>query len=72
MKLASAPDDPMHKVIREEATFELILMDESCHHLFDRAARAERGVTNLQAFLEARSPRSSDLSHKMAGSPLPR
>ena len=52
--------------------FEFILMQEFCHHIFDRAAQAEKAATILRAILEARSPRLSDLSHKMAGSPLPR
>ena len=49
--------------------FEFISMQDFCHHLFDRPALAEKAATILHAILEARSPRLSDLSHKMAGSP---
>jgi len=42
-------------VIREEAMFEFISMQELCQHLFDRSALAEKAATILQAILEARS-----------------
>ena len=72
MKLASALDDLMHKVTWEEAMFEFISLQQSRHHLFDRAGQAEKAAAILQAILEPRSPRLSDLSHKMAGIPLAR
>lgn len=49
--------------------FEFISVQEFCQHLFDRPTLAKKAGAILQAILEARSPRLSDLSHKMAGSP---
>jgi hypothetical protein len=49
--------------------YEFISMQEFCHHIFDRQEMAEKAGTILEALLEARSPRLSDLSHRMPGNP---
>ena len=49
--------------------FEFISRQEICHHIFDRHEMADKASTILEALLEARLPRLSDLSHTMPGNP---
>jgi len=49
--------------------FDFINCDQFAQYLFDREGQAEKGGAILQAMLEARSPRLSDISHKLAGKP---
>lgn len=48
--------------------FEFISVQDFCQYLFDNDKLSEKAATILQAILEARSPRLSDLSHKMPAS----
>jgi hypothetical protein len=54
--------------VQEEAMFEFISVQDFCQYLFDNDKLSEKAATILQAILEARSPRLSDLSHKMPAS----
>jgi len=49
--------------------FEFISMQDFCQYTFDRDDQVENAALILQAILEARSPRLSDLSHKMPAYP---
>jgi hypothetical protein len=55
--------------VQEEAMFEFISMQDFCQYIFDHDKLSEKAALILQAILEARSPRLSDLSHKMPASP---
>jgi len=66
MKLAPFLDDPVTSGAQEEA------MQEFCWHLFDRPKLNDKVGKILEALLEARSLRISDLSHRMPGSPSAR
>jgi len=49
--------------------FEFISMQEFCQHIIDRPEMADKAGTILEALLETRSLRLSDLSHRMPGNP---
>jgi hypothetical protein len=49
--------------------FEFISVQDFCQYLFDNDKLSEKVTAILQAILEARSPRLSDLSHRMPASP---
>ena len=55
--------------VQEEAMFDFISVQDFCQYLFDDDKLSEKAAVILQAILEARSPRLSDLSHKMPDSP---
>lgn len=48
---------------------EYIPMQDFCQYLFDNEKHAKTAALILQAILEARSPRLTDLSHKMPSNP---
>ena len=56
-------------ISRRRPTSEYISMQDFCQHLFDNEKDAETASLMLQAILEARSSRLSDLSHKMPSNP---
>ncbi len=49
--------------------FDFISMQDFCQYLFDDEKEADTATPILQAILDARSPRLSDLSHKMPSNP---
>ena len=53
----------------EAFMYEFINCAQFAQYLFDREGQAEKGGAILQAMLEARSPRLSDISQKLAGKP---
>jgi len=55
--------------VQEEAMFEFISMLDFCQYIYDHDKLSEKAALVLQAILEARSPRLSDLSPKMPASP---
>lgn len=70
MKMASILDDPFSSTnVQEETMFQIIMMQEFCQSLFDDDQQAEIAAQIIQAILDARSPRLSDLSQKMPSGP---
>ncbi|OGO16982.1 MAG: hypothetical protein A2Z14_02060 [Chloroflexi bacterium RBG_16_48_8] len=61
--------DPQGWSIQEEVMFEFISMQDFCQYLFDQCKHAQTAALIFRAILEARSPRLSDLSHKMPANP---
>lgn len=49
--------------------FEFIGFEEFAQQLFDRQDQADKAARIMQGILEARSPRLSDISHRMSGNP---
>ncbi len=49
--------------------FEFISFEAFARFLFDRQDQAEKAARIMQGMLEARSPRLSDISHRMPGNP---
>ena len=49
--------------------YEFINLDGFTEYLFDRQDQAKKSARIMQAILEARSPRLTDISHRMPGNP---
>jgi hypothetical protein len=62
-------DDAFESTMLEAFMYEFINSVQFAQYLFDREDHAEKGGSILQAMLEARSPRLSDISHRMSGNP---